>query len=72
MDRDTSNQAIATILAEIHSRLNDATRIASAALACAQAGSVTKGVEVSMDIEQILYEAGRLHDAVSLLNRLAR
>jgi hypothetical protein len=31
-------------------------------------GSVAEGVQVSMDIEQLLYEAGRLHDAVCLMN----
>jgi hypothetical protein len=46
--------------------------IAKAAEACALAGSVDEGVSVSMDIEQILYEAGRLQDAASLLNRLSR
>ena len=25
-----------------------------------------------MDIEQLLYEAGRLHDAVCLMNRISR
>jgi hypothetical protein len=39
-------------------------RVARAAEACVQAGSVAEGVEVSMDIEQLIYEAGRLHDAV--------
>jgi hypothetical protein len=29
-------------------------------------------VSVSMDIEQLIYEAGRLQDAASLLNRLSR
>jgi hypothetical protein len=28
-------------------------------------------VTVSMDIEQLIYEAGRLQDAVSLLHRLS-
>jgi hypothetical protein len=27
---------------------------------------------ISMDIEQIIYEAGRLQDAASLINRLSR
>jgi len=27
---------------------------------------------ISMDIEQLIYEAGRLHDAASLLNRLSQ
>jgi len=35
------------------------------------AGSVAEGVSVSMGIEQLIYEAGRLQDAASLLNRLA-
>lgn len=27
---------------------------------------------ISMDIEQLIYEAGRLHDAASLMNRLSQ
>jgi hypothetical protein len=72
MDRATTEQAITMILTEIHSRLDDAARIAKAAEACALSGSVADGVVVSMDIEQIIYEAGRLQDATSLLNRLSR
>jgi hypothetical protein len=34
--------------------------------------SVAEGVTVSMDIEQLIYEPGRLQDAASLLNRLPR
>ena len=72
MDRTTIEPAIRIILTEIHSKLNEAARIAKAAEACALAGSVAEGVSVSMDIEQLIYEAGRLHDAASLLNRLSR
>jgi hypothetical protein len=72
MDHATIEPAIRIILTEIHSRLNEAARIAKAAEACALAGSVTEGVSVSMDIEQLIYEAGRLQDAASLLNRLSR
>jgi hypothetical protein len=72
MDRSTFQKAITAILTEIHSRLEEAARIAKAAEACALAGSIAEGVEVSMEIEQILYEAGRLQDAASLLNRLSR
>jgi hypothetical protein len=38
--------------------------------ACPLAGSIAEDVTVSMDIEQIIYETGRLQDAASLLNRL--
>jgi hypothetical protein len=72
MDRATIEPAIRILLTEIHSRLAEATRIAKAAEACALAGSIAEGVTVSMDIEQLIYEAGRLQDAASLLNRLAR
>jgi hypothetical protein len=72
MDHATIEPALKLLLGEIHSRLHEAARIAKAAEACALAGSVAEGVLVSMDIEQILYEAGRLQDAASLLNRLSR
>ena len=72
MDRAAIEPAIKIILSEIHTKLDEAARIAKAAEACALAGSVAEGVSVSMDIEQLIYEAGRLHDAASLLNRLSR
>jgi hypothetical protein len=71
MDSTATDQTIKVLLSEIHRRLDDAARIAKAAEACANAGSVAEGVCVSMDIEQLIYEAGRLQDAASLLNRLA-
>lgn len=72
MDRTATEQAITSILAEIHARTRDATRIARAAEACANAGSIDDAVTISMEIEQILYEAGRLQDAASLLNRISK
>jgi hypothetical protein len=72
MDRATIEPAIKIVMTEIHSKLNEAARIAKAAEACALAGSVAEGVIISMEIEQLIYEAGRLQDAVSLLNRLSR
>jgi hypothetical protein len=71
MDREIAEKTIAVILTEIHLRLAEAARIAKAAEACALAGSIAEGVTVSMDIEQIIYETGRLQDAASLLNRLS-
>jgi hypothetical protein len=72
MDRATIEPAIRIVLTEIHSKLNEAARIAKAAEACGLAGSAAEGVTVSMDIEQLIYEVGRLQDAASLLNRLSR
>jgi hypothetical protein len=71
MDRATIEPAIKIIITEIRTKLTEAARVAKAAEACALAGSVTEGISVSMDIKQLLYEAGQLHDAASLLNRLS-
>jgi hypothetical protein len=72
VDSAVINEAIKTCLTEIYSRLSEAAQIAKAAEACADAGSVTEAVAVSMDIEQLIYEAGHLHDAATLLNRLSQ
>jgi PleD family two-component response regulator len=72
MDHATIEAAIRIVLTEIHSKLNEAARVAKTAESCTLAGGVAEGVTVSMDIEQLIYEAGRLQDAVSLLNRLSR
>jgi hypothetical protein len=71
MDRIAIEPAIKIILNQIRATLDEAARIAKAADACASTGAVAEGVAVSMDIEQLIYEAGRLQDAASLLNRLS-
>lgn len=71
MERASIEPAIKLIIAEIHTHLSEATRIAKAAEACVQNGAIAEGIEVSMDIEQLIYDAGRLQDAASLLNRLS-
>ena len=72
MERASIEPTIKLILAEINTKLDEAARIAKAAKACAESGAIAEGVEVSMDIEQLIYEAGRLQDAASLLNRMRR
>ena len=72
MDRTATDLTIKVSPSEIHRHLDDAAGIAKAAEACALAGSAAEGVSVSMDIEQLIYEAGRLQDAASLLHRLTR
>jgi hypothetical protein len=71
MDRAIIEPALKLLLTEIHSKLREAARIGKAAEACAIAGSVAEGVAVSMDIEQLIYDADRLQSAASLLNRLS-
>lgn len=72
MNTATMHEAIKVCLKQINANLTEASRLAQAAEACASASSVAEGVKVSMDIEQLLYEASRLHDAVCLMNRIAK
>jgi hypothetical protein len=72
MDATIADPAIKAYLTEIRKRLDDAARIAKAAEVCAQAGSPDEAVHVALDIEQLCYEATRLLDAASLINRLAK
>lgn len=69
IDNSAAQQAIGMMLLAIQQRLEEATRIARAASACAQAGSINEGVTLALDIEQPIYEAGRLLDAASFFNR---
>jgi hypothetical protein len=70
MDTAAINETMKICFVEIHAKLNEAMQIARAAEACAKAGSLDQGVEISMDMDQLLYDAGRLHDAICLMNRI--
>lgn len=70
MDKAAINETMKICFGEIHAKLNEAIQIAIAAEACAIAGSLDQGVEISMDMDQLLYDAGRLHDAICLMNRI--
>lgn len=71
MKTETLHAAIKICLSEIRERAVEASRIATAAEACAEAGSISEAVQVSMDIDQLFYEATRLHDTALLFKRLA-
>lgn len=71
-DTTSLHQAIGICIEQINTNLTEASHIAGAAAACVAAGSVAEGVEVSMEIEQLLYEASRLHDAICLMNRISQ
>lgn len=72
MDRTATEAAIKIYLREILNRLELSIGFARAACACADAGNVNGAVEILLDIEQPAYEASRLLDAASLLNRLSK
>ena len=70
MDPQTIEITIKAYLTEMRARLEKAASIAKAAEACAISGYVEKGIEVALDIEQIVYEVNTFLNAASLINRL--
>ena len=72
MDVDLAEATIKSYLTEIRNRLDKAAGIGRAADACAGAGFHEKGLEVALDIEQLLYETTTLLNAASLIDRMAR
>ena len=72
MDAQLVETTIKTYLTEIRSRLDKAAGIGRAADACAGAGFHEKGLEVALDMEQLLYEATTLLNAASLINRISQ
>ena len=59
-----------THIAEMRQRLDQATGIAKAAEACAEAGNIEKAIEVALDVEQLIYEVSTFLNAASLMNRV--
>ena len=46
--------------------------IAKAAEACADSGNVDKGIEVALDVEELIYEVNTFLNAASMINRLGK
>ena len=57
-------------LAEIRERLDQAVGIAKAAEACANAGNISKGIEIALDVEQLIYEVNTFLNAASMIHRI--
>ncbi len=69
---DGAETIIKALLGEIVAKLQQAEHVARAAQACAGAGGIPEAIHVSLDLDQTVYDVGRLHDSVTLLARLAR
>jgi hypothetical protein len=72
MDMQAAQLTIKAYLTEVRTRLDKAAGIARAADACAGAGFCDKAVEITLDIEQPLYEATTLLNAASLIKRISK
>src|SRR5947209_15550950 len=72
MDTQAAELTIKAYLTEVRTRLDRVAGIARAADACAGAGFCDKAVEITLDIEQPLYEVTTLLNAASLINRISK
>lgn len=72
MDAQTLDAILKNHLVEMRQRLEQAASIAKAAEACAEAGNVEKGVEIALDVEQLIYEVTTFLNAASMINRINR
>ncbi|WGR73892.1 MULTISPECIES: hypothetical protein [unclassified Bradyrhizobium] len=70
IDTQVAELTIKALLAGLHAKLTDAALIAKAARACADAGSISECIRVSMDLDQLVYDASRLHDAITAIESL--
>ena len=69
---DTVETTIKVYLSQMRAQLDEAANIAKAAEACADAGNIQKGVEIALDVEQLLYEVNTFLNAASMIHRLGK
>ena len=72
MDTATVDIAIKSFVRQMRERLEEAALIAKAANACAEAGNVEKGIEVALDVEQLIHEVSTFLNAASMINRIGK
>jgi hypothetical protein len=72
MDEKSLEVTLKLYLKEMRERLEQAANIAKAAETCAEAGNVEKGIEIALDIEQLIYEVNTFLNAASLINRISK
>ncbi len=70
MDANLIDLVIKTHLKQMSDRLDRAASLGKAARACADTGNISKGIEVALEVEQIIYEVTTLLNAASMINRV--
>ena len=70
MDGTQRDALLITLLRDMRERLDRASSIGIAAQACGDNGNIAKGIEIALDVEQILYEINTLLNAASLIHRI--
>jgi hypothetical protein len=72
MDAHIVEITLKAYLKQMRERLDKAAGIAKAAETCADAGNVKKGIEIALDVEQMIYEVNTFLNAASMINRIGK
>jgi len=72
MDSQILDAVLSYNLTLISERLEQAHSIAKAAQACADAGNISKGLEIVLDIEQLIHEVNTALNAACMLSRIGQ
>lgn len=72
MDAATLEATLKAHISEMQDRLEQAAGIAKAASACAEAGNISKAIEIALDVEQLIYEVNTFLNAASLMHRISK
>ena len=69
---ETIETTIKIYLRQMRTRLDEATSIAKAAGSRGDTGNFSKGVEIALDVEQLLYEVNTFLNTASMIHRLGK
>lgn len=72
MDAQTQETTLKAYISEMRDRLDQAAGIGRAAKACAEAGNISKAIEIALDVEQLIYEVSTFLNAASLIHRISK
>jgi len=72
LPREMIETTLKVYIRQMRARLDEAAGIAKAAETCADTGNLSKGIEIALDVEQLLYEVNTLLNAASLIHRLGK
>lgn len=70
MDSSQRDALLIALLRDMRERLDRASSIGIAAQACSDNGNIAKGIEIALDVEQMIYEISTLLNAASLIHRI--
>ena len=72
MDAQTIEVTIKAHLKQMRERLERAALIAKAAEAFAEGGNAAKGIEVALDLQELVYEVNTFLNAASMIKHLGK